>query len=359
MSKFSCLRAMVSNFADYCTDIVAFVTMIFLSKKLHADERLCIFYIFILFFTCNLQSAYRYSDNTLKSKIAHLIGLGVFFEWFKLENTYTDINRFRHTQDLHLFFEAIPSGGIYSCLALGYLMNAIEPTFLEKLFRTLPACISLLTISYSCQNHFTSHLNNLGARAIFGIYMSLDVMIRTFTFSMMLVTLIKSNYSIFDKLSILQLILTTIFTKIIYFRKLKELHQVILGTLLANFSIFPILSHIFHQEDDNVSSSSYCSTYKLEYITQHIAAIIMIVGVTLNPHYFFIGIVFANIFIINLILQFLCRSINPIPWYVVLSLKEVEEMEKEMMNTTMLHKLSIGILPEILNAGRTSVLVTE
>ena len=326
---------MVCSFADYVTDIFAFVICFYFPETLHWMEIDCIYYIFFCFLICNIRSAYKYSENSLISIIAHLIGLGVFFEWFNLDNTYADTLRFKRTKDIHLVFETIPSGGLYFCLA----MLSFHPTSVTKHFeiirRNLSACISLLTIAYSCQDHFTSHLTDLVSRGIFGFHMAVDIVVRTFTFVIM-ASLIPFSNSTFAHLSFSLLMLLTIITKIIYFRKFKW-YKMGLNVFFANFTSFPIMSHVYKEDCRDV----FCP-FHLEYITQHALTIYMILFAFIHFKNTSFGFVFAIFFIVGLIFQFFSRSVNPIPWYVIL-LEEEEREDKKIIEHKQ-HELQIDML---------------
>jgi hypothetical protein len=215
-----CFVSMVVSVFDWAIDITVFIVCFNFSKELLRDEREIVFSIFICFILCNVYSAYIYSGNSIMSKMAHLIGLGVFYEWLLLENDYTENNviKFRRTNDLHFLCETIPCGGLYFCLGIWYIVESHEQTILEKLCRTLPCFFSLITISYSIQEHFIFETTNLRARATFGLYLIFDIIVRTFTFSLLCVFITFHHCYIYRTVASLLMFLTN-YTKIIYFRK--------------------------------------------------------------------------------------------------------------------------------------------
>ena len=93
-----------------------------------------------------------------------------------------------------------------------------------------------------------------------------------------------------------------------------------LNVFFANFTSFPIMSHVYKEDCRYV----FCP-FHLEYITQHALTIYMILFSIIHFKNTSFGIVFAIFFIVGLIFQFLSRSINPIPWYVILLEEEGEE----------------------------------
>jgi hypothetical protein len=314
--KYKYFVIMIISLFDVLTDITLFFICFIFPEKVHPKEIRSIFCIFICFIICNIKSAYQCADHSMISKIFCLTGFGIILQWYNLNVDYSNTAQFNHICDLEFFYETIPSGGLYMTLAIWFLIEDSEPAEFEKIARTIPAIISFFSIAFSCQSHFTSHSNNLLARIMFGMYLVFDLVIRTFTFAIILKPLITcSNYpSNFRFVLALILMLFTNYTKVIYFQKFKNnSRDILFSAFLANFTNVGITSYVFKQD-----FYSCFNIFNLEWISQYIATTCAVVFCLIDQDDFLLGICFANIFILGLIFHLFSKSMDPIPWYVAL-----------------------------------------
>ena len=135
---------------------------------------------------------------------------------------------------------------------------------------------------------------------MFGMYLAFDLMIRTFTFAILLKTMVtcSKNPKNFRFLLALLLMLLTNYTKIIYFQKIfkNNFSDIFFSTILANFTNVPIMSHVFKQDLNSCSN-----IFNLEWMFQYVATSFMVVFCIIDQDNILLGICFAKIFILGLI----------------------------------------------------------
>ena len=234
---------------DVLTDYYTFFMVLFFDKHVLFYEKVGVGLIFVCFTLCNLRSAHFASTKNVWYRLLYFFGFGVLIEYISLDPTYQDTMHFKHIVDIDLYLEIIPSGGMYINLAIWYLLDGFEHTLISKLLRTIPAFISLFTISYSCQIHFLSHLDsNLLSKICFGLSIATDTVLRIATFLNFLITI--GVGPLYIKILAILFFALNICFKTLYFMKFEDsICQRIVSIITANFTIFPVISQLHKQKN--------------------------------------------------------------------------------------------------------------